>query len=88
MNKVIDSVATGRRLKELCEQKGLSPHDIRDLMDLNDERIVYYWFSGRYLPSLSNLYLLSQLLDCTINSLLVPSEKSGRCMRKDEENKG
>lgn len=72
MCRAIDAVATGKRLKKLCEARKLSTHDIQDALNLADDRSIYYWFHGRYLPSLENFYLLAQKLECSIDEMIVP----------------
>ncbi|MGI6006121.1 MAG: helix-turn-helix domain-containing protein [Ruminococcus sp.] len=71
---VLDAKRTGRKIKEACRQKNLSVREIQESLGLGSFQAVYRWFSGQTLPSLDNMYALSQLLQKPMESLLV-SEK-------------
>ena len=89
MCRAIDAVATGLRIRELCKMKQLTVSEIQKALGLTDDRSVYYWYQGRYLPSLDNLYLLAQILGCTIDDILVPmkppAENQKEACCKDED---
>ena len=72
MCRVIDAEATGKRLKLLCDKSALTIDELQFALGLADSRSIYYWFSGRYLPSLDNMYLISQLLRVKIDDIIVP----------------
>lgn len=78
---MIDNVATGIRLKEICEKKGISADDIKNALHLSDTRSVYYWFSGRYLPSIDNLCMLADLLQTSVDDLLILKPKTSTVPR-------
>ena len=68
---VLDAKRTGRKIKEACRQKNLSVREIQEFLGLGSFQAVYRWFSGHSLPSLDNMYALSQLLQKPMESLLV-----------------
>ena len=81
--KQIDTVETGRRIHQLCMEKGLRPVDIQEQLCLCSVQSVYKWFSEKStsLPTLDNCVLLAALLDCRIDDLLVVKE----CVEEHEE---
>lgn len=71
--KVIDNMATGARIRELLKEKGLTPQDVQQELELQCPQSVYAWISDKRksLPSLDNMVSLSQLLDVPIEDILV-----------------
>ena len=76
MRGIIDMKRTGKRIRELCEAKGLSPQDVADMMGLAEKRTVYFWYAGDRLPSIDNLFMLSRILGTTIDDLFVEKEEN------------
>ncbi|MBQ6173339.1 MAG: helix-turn-helix transcriptional regulator [Clostridia bacterium] len=67
----IDMKATGRNIRSLREERGLSVEDLQDYFDFNEPRSIYKWQAGKCLPSIDNLYALSALLDVPMDSIIV-----------------
>ena len=72
----IDSEKTGKRIKELCIQKGLTVTQIQDFLFIGSNQCIYSWFSGRTLPKLDNLYALASLLGVKMDDLIVKVEET------------
>ena len=68
---VIDIRATGRNIRRLRSEKGLSIKRMQEWFGFEEPRTIYKWQSGRGLPSIDNLYALSKLLDVPIEDILV-----------------
>ncbi len=68
---IIDMKRTGRRIKEVCNQKGISTKDVQEYMNFSASQSVYNWFRGKSLPSLDNFYALSKLLDLPMENLII-----------------
>ncbi len=62
---------TGCRIKELLAENGYSVRDIQGAMGFENPQAVYKWTSGKSLPSLDNLLILSRLLNRSIEDILV-----------------
>lgn len=62
---------TGKRIRELLKQNGYSVRDIQEAMGFENPQAVYKWTSGKSLPSIDNLLILSRLLHTDIESILV-----------------
>lgn len=63
--------ATGKKIKELLRDNGYSVKDIQEVMGFENPQAVYKWLSGKSLPSLDNLLILSKLLHTSIEDILV-----------------
>lgn len=71
MTPIIDLEATGKKIKENMERKGLTPKDVQKELGLTVYQSVYHWIHGRNLPTIDNLVVLSRLFGCRIDDLLV-----------------
>ena len=71
---VIDVAASCRNLKELCDERGYSAKKLQKLLGLESCQACYKWFSGKNLPSLDNLVLISRLLDKSLEEILVTKD--------------
>ena len=68
---VINQVKTGKNIKRIAKEKGLSADKIRDLLGISDRSNVYKWFRGEVLPTVDNLLAMSILFGVTVNDLIV-----------------
>ncbi len=57
----VDIIETGQNIKRIMKEKGLSVKEIQDFLQLGSPQGIYHWFEGRSLPSLDNMYALSEL---------------------------
>lgn len=67
----IQQEATGNRIRELLLNKGYIVKDIQEVMGFENPQAVYKWLSGKSLPSLDNLLILSKVLHTSIEDILV-----------------
>ena len=67
----IQQKATGNRIKKLLQENGYTVKDIQEVMGFENPQAVYKWLSGRSLPSLDNLLILSRVLHSSIEDILV-----------------
>ncbi len=67
----IQQEATGNRIRELLLNKGYTVKDIQEVMGFENPQAVYKWLSGKSLPSLDNLLILSKVLHTSIEDILV-----------------
>lgn len=69
--RAIDVYQTGKTIKRLCEERGITATDIMRKLNLNSPDLVYKWFRGERMPSVDNLVLLSDYLGVSIDELIV-----------------
>lgn len=70
MYPIIDKEKTGRRIRELMKKHDISVKDVRDCLSLESVQSVYYWLNGRNIPTIDNLYALSELLQVPIDAMI------------------
>ena len=72
---VIDLVLTEQNIKRIMLAKGLTVNDIQDHLKLSTPQSIYHWFDGKSLPTIDNLYLLSNLFGVPVDAMIVGNRK-------------
>jgi len=67
---VIDTVATGARIKELRKEHHLKVSDVRSYMGFESDQAIYKWQRGESMPTIDNLYALSVLFKTSMDDIL------------------
>lgn len=67
----IQQKETGKQIKRLLDEKGFSVRDVQGVMGFENPQAVYKWISGKSLPSLDNILILSRMLNTSIENILV-----------------
>ncbi len=57
---VIDIAKTGKNIKRIMKNQGYTVKDVQRFLGLGTPQGIYHWFDGRCLPTLDNLYALSE----------------------------
>ncbi len=78
---LIDREKTGRRIRGIMEEKNLTVKDVQSYLGFATSQAVYHWLGGRSLPSIDNLYALSQLFQMSMDDLIC----GNRCLDSDME---
>lgn len=71
---MIDVNKTGEWLRYLCKKKNIAVTEIQEKLQIASNQAIYAWFNGKTLPSLNNLYALSDLMGMTMNDMVVDNE--------------
>ena len=75
MIPTIDMKATGIRLKRIMKMHGFSVKDVQQYLGLGSVQSVYHWLNGSSLPTIDNLYALSELFQLPVDELLCGNRK-------------
>jgi len=75
MYPIIDKKATGNRIKRIMDCQNISVKELKDYLGLSCVQSVYHWLDGTCLPTLDNLYAMSQLFGITVDAMLCGSRK-------------
>lgn len=65
---------TGENIRRLMKSNGYTVKDVQEVMGFENPQAVYKWLSGKSLPNLENLLILSKLLNISIENILVLDE--------------
>lgn len=66
----IDMYKTGQNIKQIMLEKGMTVKDIQEYLELAAPQSIYHWFDGRNLPTVDNLYALSDLFHMPVDMLI------------------
>lgn len=72
---VIDMARTGQNIKNVMRLKGFTVKDLQNYLELSTPQSIYHWFDGRNLPTIDNLYALSELFHMSVDALLVGNRR-------------
>lgn len=75
----INAQKTGAHLKRLVDSHGYTMQEIMSITGVSTQQAIYKWYSGKSLPSIENLLILSRTLQTPINELLVTDEGPFLC---------
>ncbi|MBE6018346.1 MAG: helix-turn-helix transcriptional regulator [Lachnospiraceae bacterium] len=70
MIPLIDREKTGRQIRMMMEERGITVQEAQSYLCLGCVQSIYHWFSGKSLPSLDNLYALSELMQVPMDALI------------------
>lgn len=75
MYPTIDKERTGQLIRCHMELNKLTVKDVQEHLGLTCVQAVYHWINGRSLPSLDNLYALSDLFQVPMDMLIIGNRK-------------
>lgn len=67
---IINLYNTGQNIKRIMRMKGMTVKDIQEYLELASPQSIYHWFAGRNLPTVDNLYALSELFCVPMDALV------------------
>lgn len=67
---------TGVNLRRIMDRRGITPKDTKEYLNLGSIQTVYNWCNGLNLPTVDNLYALSQLLQVPIDEIVCGNRKA------------
>lgn len=70
MVATIDKIKTGEQIRRLMKERGITVKEIKNALSLGCVQSVYHWLDGNSLPTLDNLYALSDLLRVPMDNLI------------------
>ena len=78
MFPMLNKEKTGKRLSELFQLQGITVKQVQEYLGLSCVQSVYHWLEGNSIPSVDNLYALSELLAVPIDAMLCGNRKNVR----------
>lgn len=67
---VIDKKKTGIHLRRIMDERALSVKDVQEYLGLGSVQSVYHWLNGISMPTIDNLYALSELFQLPVDEML------------------
>jgi len=75
MIPLINKRETGVNLRRIMDRRGVTVKDVKEYLHLTSVQSVYNWCSGLNMPTIDNLYALSQLLNVPIDAIVCGNRK-------------
>ena len=75
----IDTVATGRNIDRLRTAAGMSIRDMQMTFGFTTPQAIYKWIHGTALPTIDNLVILADMLDVTMDDIVVVNRTARKC---------
>ena len=70
MFPLINKRETGVNLRRIMDIRGITPKDVQEYLGLGCVQSVYRWTDGVNMPTIDNLYALSELLQVPIDAIV------------------
>ena len=70
MFPLINKRETGINLRRIMDMRGITPKDVQEYLGLGCVQRVYRWTDGINMPTIDNLYALSELLQVPIDAIV------------------
>ena len=75
MFPTIDKRATGINLRKLMDERDVTAKDVQKYLGLGCVQSVYRWLDGISMPTVDNLYALSELFRVPIDAIVCGNRK-------------
>jgi len=75
----INTVATGQNINRLRVAAGLTVRDMQMAFGFSTPQAIYKWIHGTALPSIDNLVILADMLNVTMDEIVVVNRTARRC---------
>jgi len=75
MFPMIDKKETGLNLRRIMDCRGFSVKDVQEYLGLASVQSIYHWLNGISMPTIDNLYALSELFGLSIDDMVCGNRK-------------
>ena len=75
MFPLINKRETGVNLRRIMDMRGITPKDVQEYLGLGCVQSVYRWTDGVNMPTIDNLYALSELFKVPIDEMVCGNRK-------------
>lgn len=73
----LDLVATGNNIKKLIKDRNLKISDVQFKFGFNTPQSIYCWMRGEKMPSIDNLVILADILNCKLDDIIITNKYKG-----------
>lgn len=83
----VDVYQTGQNIKRIMRERHMAVRDIQEYLGLSAPQSVYHWFDGKSLPTVDNLYALSELFCVPLDMLVCGKKERDISFFRDKESR-
>lgn len=76
MFPLINKRETGINLRRIMDERGVTAKEVQQYLELGCVQSVYRWLDGINMPTIDNLYALSELLQVPIDTIVCGNRAS------------
>ena len=76
MFPLINKKATGNNLRRIMDMRGITAKDVQEYLRLGCVQSVYRWLDGSNMPTIDNLYALSELFQLPMDEIVCGNRSS------------
>ncbi len=76
MYPTINMKATGRHIRRIMNQRKFTVKDVQEYLNLSSVQSIYHWLNGQSMPTVDNLYALSELFQLPVDAMIVGNRKN------------
>lgn len=73
----INVPSTANNLKTLMDSNNITVRQLQQELGFNNPNSIYKWLRGEQLPSIDNLFVISNVLNCTIEDIIIVDRWGG-----------
>ena len=70
MFPLINKRETGLNLRRIMDERGITVRDVQEYLGLGSVQSVYHWLNGLSMPTIDNLYALSEMFQLSIDEMV------------------
>lgn len=85
MFPIINKKKTGINLRRIMDERGLSVKDVQNYLGLGSVQSVYHWLNGLSMPTIDNLYALSELFQMPVDDMLCGNRRYNSANRQHSQ---
>ena len=67
---------TGIHLLRIMDSLGITVKDVQQYLNLGSVQSIYHWLNGQSMPTIDNLYALSELFQIPIDAMVCGNRKT------------
>lgn len=76
MFPTINKRETGINLRRIMDKHGVSVKELQHYLGLGSEQSIYHWLNGLSMPTIDNLYALSELFQLPMDEIVCGNRSS------------
>ncbi len=76
MFPLIDKRETGLNIRRIMDGRGITVKDVQQYLALGSVQSVYHWLNGMSMPTIDNLYALSEMFQIPIDDIVCGNRKA------------
>ena len=75
----VNIVATGQNINRLRIAAGMTVREMQEVFGFATPQAIYKWIHGTALPTIDNLVILAEMLNVTMDEIVVVSRTARKC---------